>query len=114
MGVETWASFHDKAVNKGATAAKLAGTVIHRQERRSKSGNRFAFVGLSDPTGQYEAVCFSDTLAQAGATCWSPANRCWSGSRPMSTAKRCGCRLQSVDILDAAAAQVASGLVIAL
>jgi DNA polymerase III subunit alpha len=65
MGVETWASFHDKAVNKGASAAKLAGTVIHRQERRSKSGNRFAFVGLSDPTGQYEAICFSDTLAQA-------------------------------------------------
>ncbi|HUE47121.1 MAG TPA: DNA polymerase III subunit alpha, partial [Aestuariivirgaceae bacterium] len=48
LGVETWASFHDKAVKKGASAAKMAGTVIHRQDRRSKSGNRFAFVGLSD------------------------------------------------------------------
>ncbi len=56
-------SFHDKALTKGATAAKLAGTITHRQERRSKSGNKFAFVGFSDPTGQFEAICFSDTLA---------------------------------------------------
>ena len=63
LGVDTWASFHEKALTKGATAAKLAGTVTHRQERRSKSGNKFAFVGFSDPTGQFEAICFSDTLA---------------------------------------------------
>jgi len=63
LGVETWVSFLDKALNKGATAAKLAGTVTHRQERRAKSGTKFAFVGFSDPTGQFEAICFSDTLA---------------------------------------------------
>ena len=62
LGVDSWASFHEKAL-KGATAGKLAGTVTHRQERRSKSGNKFAFVGFSDPTGQFEAICFSDTLA---------------------------------------------------
>ena len=52
-----------EGADKGATAGKLAGTVTHRQERRSKSGNKFAFVGFSDPTGQFEAICFSDTLA---------------------------------------------------
>jgi DNA polymerase-3 subunit alpha len=62
LGVDTWASFHEKAL-KGASAAKLAGTVMYRQERRSKSGNKFAFIGFSDPTGQFEAICFSDTLA---------------------------------------------------
>ena len=38
--------------------------MTYRQERRSsRSGNRFAFIGFSDPTGQFEAVCFADTLA---------------------------------------------------
>jgi len=64
IGVESWASFYQKAKNKGANATKLAGTVTQRQERRSKSGNRFAFVGFSDPTGQFEAIIFSDQLLQ--------------------------------------------------
>ncbi|GGL68252.1 DNA polymerase III subunit alpha [Wenxinia marina] len=42
--------------------AKMAGTVAGRQERKSARGNRFAFVQLSDPTGQYEVTVFSDTL----------------------------------------------------
>ncbi len=46
----------------GALVAKMAGTVAGRQERKSARGNRFAFVQLSDPTGQYEVTMFSDTL----------------------------------------------------
>jgi len=46
----------------GAFVAKMAGTVAGRQERKSARGNRFAFVQLSDPTGQYEVTMFSDTL----------------------------------------------------
>ncbi|MEP6826666.1 MAG: DNA polymerase III subunit alpha, partial [Aestuariivirga sp.] len=64
LGVDTWAGFREKAINKGASAARLAGTITYKQERRSKQGNKFAFVGFSDPTGQFEAVVFSDTLAQ--------------------------------------------------
>ena len=51
----------DKAEG-GAHVAKMAGTVAGRQERKSARGNRFAFVQLSDPTGQYEVTMFSDTL----------------------------------------------------
>ncbi len=47
---------------KGAAIVKMAGTVSGRQERKSARGNRFAFVQLSDPTGQYEVTIFSDTL----------------------------------------------------
>ncbi len=47
---------------KGAAVVKMAGTVSGRQERKSARGNRFAFVQLSDPTGQYEVTMFSDTL----------------------------------------------------
>jgi DNA polymerase-3 subunit alpha len=63
IGVESWAAFHDKVLNGQGSVAKLAGTVTYKQERRSKNGNRFAFVGFSDPSGQFETVVFSDTLA---------------------------------------------------
>jgi len=50
---------------RGACIVKMAGTVSGRQERKSARGNRFAFVQLSDPTGQYEVTMFSDTLEAA-------------------------------------------------
>ena len=46
----------------GPLVVKLAGIVAGRQERKSARGNRFAFVQLSDTTGNYEATMFSDTL----------------------------------------------------
>jgi DNA polymerase-3 subunit alpha len=44
---------------------KLAGIVIGKQARTSRQGNRFAFIQLSDPSGVYEVVVFSELLAQA-------------------------------------------------
>ncbi|SPJ25364.1 DNA polymerase III subunit alpha [Palleronia abyssalis] len=60
-GVLTYEEVHAKAMN-GPMVAKMAGVVASRQERKSARGNRFAFVGLSDPTGLYEVTIFSDTL----------------------------------------------------
>ena len=40
----------------GAEAFKMAGMVRRRQERASTSGDKFAFVSLSDPTGEYEVL----------------------------------------------------------
>ena len=48
----------------GSTRRKIAGIVISKQERTAKSGNRFAFVQLSDNTGMFEATLFSETLSQ--------------------------------------------------
>ncbi|MEM8787223.1 MAG: DNA polymerase III subunit alpha [Pseudomonadota bacterium] len=53
-----------EAVRSAPRAAKIAGAVAGRQERKSARGNRFAFVQLSDPTGLYEVTVFSDTLEQ--------------------------------------------------
>ena len=50
------------AVRKGHTAAKLAGTVTSRQERKTRTGGKIGIVQLSDPTGQYEVVLFTETL----------------------------------------------------
>ncbi len=48
----------------GATAGKVAATVVSRMERRTKTGNKMGIMGLSDPTGHFEAVLFSEGLAQ--------------------------------------------------
>ena len=60
-GVMTYAALAERAA-QGPLVAKVAGSVSHRQERMSARGNRFAFLGLSDPTGVYEAMVFSEGL----------------------------------------------------
>ncbi|EWY42137.1 DNA polymerase III subunit alpha [Skermanella stibiiresistens SB22] len=52
-----------RATGGGSTRFPMAGVVINRQERVAKSGNRFAFVSLSDATGVYEVTLFSELLA---------------------------------------------------
>jgi DNA polymerase-3 subunit alpha len=111
LGVDTWQSFQDKALTKGATAAKLAGTVTHRQERRSKSGNKFAFVGFSDPTGQFEAICFSDTLA-AARDLLEPGKAVIARVEADVEGEEVKLRLQGVEVLDKAAATMITGLTI--
>jgi DNA polymerase-3 subunit alpha len=59
--VQNWADFSE-AVRRGAAAGRLAGTVTARQERKTKSGNRMGIVQFSDPTGQFEAILFSEAL----------------------------------------------------
>ncbi|MXU65287.1 DNA polymerase III subunit alpha [Oceanomicrobium pacificus] len=54
-----------QAAAGGPLAAKIAGSVASKQERKSARGNRYAFVQLSDPTGLYEVTVFSDTLEAA-------------------------------------------------
>jgi DNA polymerase-3 subunit alpha len=63
MRVQTWGEF-SAAVKRGATAGRLAGTVTSKQERKTRTGNKMGVVNFSDTTGQYEAVMFSETLAQ--------------------------------------------------
>ncbi|MEZ5926660.1 MAG: DNA polymerase III subunit alpha [Hyphomicrobiaceae bacterium] len=65
LGAERYGDFEAR-VGAGTRSGILAGIVTMKRERRSKSGNRFAFVGVSDQTGQFEAVVFSDALADAG------------------------------------------------
>jgi DNA polymerase III subunit alpha len=61
--VQSWADFAE-SVRNGATAGRLAGTITARQERRIRTGNRMAVLQLSDPTGSYEAVLFSEGLGE--------------------------------------------------
>jgi DNA polymerase-3 subunit alpha len=63
MRVQTWADF-SLSVKAGATAGRLAGTVTSKQERKTRTGNKMGIVAFSDSSGQFEAVLFSEGLAQ--------------------------------------------------
>jgi DNA polymerase-3 subunit alpha len=63
MRVQSWGAF-SAAVKAGVTAGRLAGTVTAKQERKTRTGNKMGVIQFSDNTGQYEAVLFSEALAQ--------------------------------------------------
>ena len=54
----------EKALS-GPCLVKIAGVVVGRQERKSARGNRFAFVQLSDFTGNFEVTLFSEVLEKS-------------------------------------------------
>ncbi len=60
--VQTWVDFC-RAVKAGATVGKVAASVLDKQERRTKTGNKMGVVNLSDQTGHYEAIIFSEGLS---------------------------------------------------
>jgi DNA polymerase-3 subunit alpha len=47
---------------EGRDAFKMAGVVRRRQERASQRGDKFAFVSLSDPSGEYEVMFPPESL----------------------------------------------------
>jgi DNA polymerase-3 subunit alpha len=49
---------------EGHEAFRMAGIVRRKQERPSRTGERFAFVSLSDPTGEYEVLFPPEALRQ--------------------------------------------------
>ena len=108
LGVVPWQKFAGM-VRSGSTAGKIAGTVIYRQERKSRQGNRFAFIGFSDATGQFEAVVFSDTLTQS-RDLLEPGSAVILRVEAGLDGEDIKVRVQSVEPLDKAANNVASGL----
>jgi DNA polymerase III subunit alpha len=63
LRVLPWNEFA-RSVKAGATAGRLAASVVSRVERRTRTGGKMGILGLSDPTGHFEAVIFSEGLAQ--------------------------------------------------
>ncbi len=61
LGVVTVAQLGEDRRRSGFRAV-LAGTVIRKQERRGRSEQQYAFVTLSDPTGMFEVMIFSEVL----------------------------------------------------
>ncbi len=112
LGVVRYAELESRA-GITATAGRLAAIVVSARERRSAKGNKFAFAMFSDATGQFEAVIFSDTLARCGHLLEAGTAVLLSveAERDGDTFKM---RVQGMEQLDAAAAQVQRGLRVVL
>ena len=108
MRVQSWAEFA-RAVRAGASAGRVAGTVVARTERRTRTGSKMGIIELSDPTGHYEAVVFSEGLAQfrdllePGAAVLLTLSAELQGDDVRA-------RIQMVEPLEQAAAKLAKGL----
>ncbi len=103
----------EKQVELGASSAQLAGIVISARVRKSQRGNMFAFAIFSDATAQFEAVVFSDTLAQAGDLL-EPGTPVLLSVEAEYADDALRVRVQSVAALDVAAARTREKLRIAL
>ncbi|HEX3441437.1 MAG TPA: DNA polymerase III subunit alpha [Pseudolabrys sp.] len=108
LRVQPWAEFA-RAVKNGATAGRVAGTVVSRQERRTKTGNKMGIFGLSDPTGHYEAIIFSEGLAEY-RDLLEPGAAVLMFLAAEVQGDEVRCRIQSAEPLDAAAANLQKGL----
>ncbi|KAA6404989.1 DNA polymerase III subunit alpha [Candidatus Tokpelaia sp.] len=65
--VQTYAVFAEKLLNQSAEErGYLAGTVIGKQIRKTRTGNKMGIVQLSDNSGFYELPLFSEELERWG------------------------------------------------
>lgn len=65
LGVTKFVEVERALRKKSNSRLQMAGILIRKQERVSaKSGNKFAFLQMSDATGVFEVMIFSDTLAR--------------------------------------------------
>ena len=108
LRVQSWADF-SRAVKAGAGAGRVAGTVVSRTERRTRTGTKMGIIGLSDPSGHYEAVLFAEGLAQY-RDLLEPGAAVLLFLTAEVQAEEVRARIQSVEPLDQAAAKMQMGL----
>ena len=108
LRVQSWAEFA-RAVKGGAGGGRVAGTVVSRTERRTRNGTKLGIIGLSDPSGHYEAVLFAEGLAQY-RDLLEPGTAVLLFLTAEVQAEEVRARIQSVEPLDEAAAKMQKGL----
>ncbi len=109
LRVQSWRRKFARAVKTGAGAGRVAGTVVSRTERRTKSGSKMGIIGLSDPSGHYEAVLFAEGLAQY-RDLLEPGSAVLLFLTAEVQGDEVRARIQSVEPLDEAAARMHRGL----
>ena len=93
----------------GATAGRVAATVVSRMERRTKTGNKMGIIGLSDPSGHYEAIIFAEGLQQY-RDLLEPGTAALLFLTADAQGEEVRARIQTVEPLDQAAAKLQKGL----
>lgn len=66
LRIKTYMDIVNILQGKSSTREKVAGVLIKKQIKVSaKSGNKYAFLQISDTSGIYEAMAFSETISKA-------------------------------------------------
>jgi DNA polymerase-3 subunit alpha len=108
LKVQSWMEF-SRSVKAGATAGRVAATVVSRTERRTKTGNKMGIFGLSDPSGHYEAIMFAEGLQQY-RDLLEPGSPVLLFLTAEAQGDEVRARIQSAEPLDQAAAKLQKGL----
>jgi DNA polymerase-3 subunit alpha len=108
MKVQSWSAFSN-AIKQGATAGRVAGTVVSRAERRTKTGNKMGILEFSDPSGHYEAVIFQEGLIQY-RDLLEPGRAVLLMLTGEAQGEDVRARIQTVEPLDQAAEKLQKGL----
>jgi DNA polymerase-3 subunit alpha len=108
MRVQSWAEFA-RAVKSGASAGRVAATVVARVERRTRTGSKMGIIGLSDPSGHFEAVVFSEGLQQF-RDLLEPGKAVLLSLSAEVQGEEVRARIQMAEALDAAAGKMQKGL----
>ncbi|WP_341760188.1 DNA polymerase III subunit alpha [Candidatus Endowatersipora endosymbiont of Watersipora subatra] len=98
MRIQNWLDFQ-LTVKAGGSRGWLAGVLNSRHECKSKMRKRLGIVQLSDPTGQYEAVIFSEGLIQYGHLL-EPGNLVILLVDAVNKPEGISLRIQSVELLE--------------
>jgi DNA polymerase-3 subunit alpha len=108
LKVQRWTAFCN-SVKQGATAGRVAGTVVARAERRTKTGNKMGILEFSDPSGHYEAVIFQEGLQQY-RDLLEPGRAVLLMLTAEAQGEDVRARIQTVEPLDQAAEKLQKGL----
>ncbi len=108
LKVEKWSSFA-RDVRNGRSGGRLAATVLDRNERRTKSGNKIGIVDLSDPSGQYEAIMFQETL-NTYRDLFEKGNAVLLDVQASAEGDEVRVRIVKAEALEAAACRIGNGL----
>jgi DNA polymerase-3 subunit alpha len=112
LRVQTWLEF-SRAVKNGATAGKLAATVLDRTERRTKTGNKMGILAFSDQTGHFESIIFQEGLVQYRELL-EPGNVVILSVQASFEGEEVRSRIQSVEPLEAVASRLPSSIRVAV
>jgi DNA polymerase-3 subunit alpha len=97
----------------GKSRVKLAGTLNVKQERRSSRGSQYAFLTISDASGVFEVMIFSELLASARALL-EPNTPLLVTVEARVEEEQLKLTGQAIESLDQAAAKASAGLKITI
>ncbi|RYE10162.1 MAG: DNA polymerase III subunit alpha [Hyphomicrobiales bacterium] len=109
MSIWSYAQLEAEVKERGGSSRKLAGTVVSRSDRRTKKGTPMMVVALSDPSGSYEVIGFSEDVQKYGPILQPGANVV-IGVEGEEREDSVSLRIQSAQLLDEASRKVGKSL----